>query len=243
MNCITCKAEHDELFCPNCGEKSQVPKITFGSIFSAAIMTVTNMDKGFLFNVKNLILAPQKVVNTYLLGKRKSIFNPISFLIICVTTYLIVEAQVQFSLDNLSDLPKLKDGNHTDFYNTGYNGSAMIMKNFKYFWILSIIWLSMSTKVIFRRYNFAEHLAINSFVIGQSSLLGIIGLLIIKMPLILNPLVYLIIIWILFKVFQDDDKNFIVFLQAIGATLLFFVSLFVVVAIIGGAIVLIGMLE
>ena len=49
------------------------------------------MDKGFLFNLKMLFLNPKSITVEYILGKRKGILNPISFLILSVSLYLILE--------------------------------------------------------------------------------------------------------------------------------------------------------
>lgn len=91
MICISCNKQHNEKFCPNCGEKAAVKKITFKSIIEDIFLTVTNMDKGFLFNLKNLSLKPRPFISSYIRGKRKGIFNPMSFLIISITIYLIGE--------------------------------------------------------------------------------------------------------------------------------------------------------
>ena len=185
MICISCNEEHDGNFCPNCGEKAQVPKITFRSILNDAARTVTNMDKGFLFNIKNLFFAPKTVVIDYLQGKRKKIFNPISFLIISVTIYIIGESFFKVQGESTPIDSKI--------YSIGYEAGKFIQSYFKYFWILSIIWLSISTRLIFGKYNFAEHLAINAFVVGQTTLVGLIWFLIFRTSLFFNPIVYFMI--------------------------------------------------
>ena len=85
MICISCHTEHNENFCPNCGERAGVKKITFRSTIEDAFSTLTNMDKGFLFNIKALVINPQKLTTDYLIGKRRGILNPISFLIISIS--------------------------------------------------------------------------------------------------------------------------------------------------------------
>jgi len=94
MICITCEEEHSEKFCPNCGERSGVKKITLTSILEDAFSTITNMDKGFLFNIKNLVINPRKTTTDYIFGKRRGILNPIAFLIMSITIYLVIESFV-----------------------------------------------------------------------------------------------------------------------------------------------------
>ena len=70
MICLTCETAHQGNFCPNCGERAGVPKITFRSMFREAFSTVTNMDKGILFNLKYLSTKPKQLITKYLAGKR-----------------------------------------------------------------------------------------------------------------------------------------------------------------------------
>ncbi len=225
MKCINCNYEHQSNFCPNCGQPSNVARITFASIFSSGFSTITNMNKGFLFNVKHLCVNPHGLVNDFIKGKRKNIFNPISFLIIVVTIYLVIDAAIVVKTEAKQV--------HSKVYNIGYQAGRFIKLYFKYFWILSILWLSISTKLIFQKYNYAEHLAINAFVMGQATLIGLISFVITKEGLMFNPLVYISIIWINYEIFKKKKKDTTAFFQSFGATLFFFVQLFAIIVIIG----------
>lgn len=225
MKCISCSNEHNEKFCPNCGQKSKVPIITFDSIFKDVFSTITNMDKGFLFNVKNLFLSPDKIVKDYLLGKRKDIFNPISFLMITITIYLIVDSLLQISGEKSEIVSKV--------YSVGYEAGKFIKSYSKYFWILSIIWLSISTKLIFKKYNYAEHLVINSFVMGQATFAGLVVFVIFRVPLLFNPIIYILIIWMTYQIFKTKHKDFMIFFQSVASTIFFFTQLALIAILIG----------
>ena len=229
MVCITCKNEHSSNFCPNCGEKSGTKKITFTSIFEDTFSTITAMDRGILFNVKNLLLRPQEFTSEYILGKRKGVLNPISFLVISISLYLIIESLVRVPIAN----PESKLIPESDLQKVGFAAGKTLAFHFKYFWILSIIPLSISTKVIFGRYNFTEHLAINSFILGQATLVGLISFLIIKIELPVNPLVYLLIVWLVYGVFLNQKEKYDTILMSIGAILLFILQLSVIIMVIG----------
>lgn len=225
MICINCNNEHESLFCPNCGEKSEVPKITFRSIFNDGLSTIISMDKGFLFNLKNLFLKPSEVVNGYIIGKRKYIYNPISYLVITISIYLIGDSLIELKIEGNEIKSKV--------YSAGYEAGKFIKSYLKYFWILSVIWLSLSTKLIFKKYNYAEHLAINSFIIGQATLVGFIGFLLLKLPLIFNPFIYLVIIWITYQIYKSKNNDFNIIFKSVGATFLFFIQLGLIVVLIG----------
>ncbi len=229
MTCINCHNEHKHKFCPNCGEKADVDKITFASLIQNGASTITNMDKGFLYNIKSLIVDPQKFVQDYIRGKRKGILNPISFLIICVTLYLIADSFVSYPAGEKKDVSEMS-GIRLVSYESGYLAHQYL----KYFWILSVIWLSMSTKLFFGKYNFTEHLAINSFIIGVSTLFG--GLIIyFWIIMIFNPIIYLAMIWMLYKVHLVEDRKADAILIAFGSIFFFFI-LFCIFILCMGAI-------
>ena len=183
------------------------------------------MNKGFLFNVKHLFLNPNKTVTEYINGRRKNIFNPISFLVIAVTTYLIADALIEVNYAG--------NGSNSPVNSIGQEAGKFIKFYFKYFWVLSIIWLSFSTKLIFGKYNFAEHLAINSFIVGQSTLIGLVSFIITKIGLLFNPLVYLSIIWMTYQIFKTKNKDVNIFFKSVRATFLFFVQLGLIAFLIG----------
>lgn len=225
--CIHCN--HPNIsgnYCSNCGERTHVPDITLSSLVGNAVSTITTMDKGYLYNVKHLLLAPDKIVKAYLQGKRKQILNPVSFLIITTTVYLIIEALLLVKGTGKTDT--------SEIYSAGIKVGQFIKANFKYFWLLSIVWLSIPTKMIYGKYNFVEHLAINSFIIGQATVFAILGYVFFKVVIIFNPMVYGVIIWLLYRIFSKHITNKTnAVLKTLGAAALFFVIFWVALAILG----------
>ncbi|MEM1220460.1 MAG: DUF3667 domain-containing protein [Bacteroidota bacterium] len=223
MQCITCGTEHDSAFCPNCGEKAVVPSITFRSMLQDLIANSLGTQKGFFYNLKYLFTQPKPLVESYLKGRRKNIQNPASYLFIAVTLYLIVDA--------LIDTRRETGAPTTEFYSLGYAAGQFIRAYFKYFWILSIIWLSLASKLVFRTYRLAEHLAINAFVIGQATLVGIGSFVILKLPILFDPVVLCFLIWMLYRIYwQKGDSSL---LKAV-ATVFFFVLQLLLLALLGG---------
>ncbi len=228
MKCISCDFEHQANYCSNCGEYRETKKLSLTSILADALSTITNMDKGFLFNFKTLILNPRIITEDYILGKRRGILNPISFLIISVTIYLIVLSffRIPKELVEFNDLPI------STLEKVSREVGLFIRTNLKYFWILVILPLALTLKLVFRKYNYIENLAISSFIIGQASLIGIISYLIFKFPLIFDPVVYLVIFWLVYKIFRNKDRWESIALS--GTALIFFIILLVIiVALIG----------
>lgn len=229
MKCITCDFEHTENYCAQCGEKSGSKKITMSSLVADAFSSITNMDKGILFNIKTLILNPRKIATDYIAGKRKEILNPISFLIVSVSIYLIVLAIFKVTKETVAvdkaHIPKLQEA--------GTSVGLFIRTNLKYFWILTILPLGLALKLIHKQYNYLEHVAISSFIIGQATLIGIISYVVFRFPLIFDPVVYAVILWLLYKIFKTTHDTMGSFLMAIAVMIVFIMQLILILSTIG----------
>ena len=223
--------EHESKFCPNCGEKSDIEKITLNSIFENALSTITNMDKGFLYNLKTLSIDPRKITIDYILGRRKGILNPISFLIISISIYLILENFLKIPREQTE--PTAEALYYKKGYAIGHAGGKIIFEYFKYFWIFSILLYANATKLIFGKYHYLEHVAICSFVIGQATLIGLLGFLIFRQPLPLNPILYLALFIITFFIFRQGKNKFDSLLLTFTTLILFMIQVFLVIAVIG----------
>ena len=103
----------------------------------------------------------------------------------------------------------------------------------KYFWVLCIIPLGITLKLIFRKYNFIEHLAISSFIIGQATLIGILSFLVFRFPLIFDPVVYLAILWLVYKIFKNNDGRIEAILLSTTVLILFILQLILIIGTIG----------
>lgn len=229
MNCISCNFEHKEKYCPNCGEKNGTKKITLSSIVEDSFSSITNMDKGFLFNIKALLLHPRKITIDYLLGKRKGILNPISFLFITITIYIIV---ITFFKEP-NELAEENSLTKSQCEKT-FNYVGLFLRTYlKYFWVLCIIPLGISLKLLFGKYNFIEHLAISSFIIGQATLIGILSYLVFRFPLIFDPVVYLVILWLVYKIFKNNNDRVKGILKSTTALILFIIQLIIITGTIG----------
>ena len=232
MVCISCSYKHNEKFCPNCGEKTGVPKITFSSTVETTFATITNMDKGFLYNLKNLTLKPKETIEEYLKGKRKGIFNPISFLIISTSIYLVIESLLK--VNNIATDEQVKVLKEQVSYKIGSNGGRFIKDYLKFFWIFSVIPLSLLTKLFFKRFNFAEHITINSFVLGHITLVvGLLSFLIFRLSILFNPFIYLGLLWYFHRVFYHPKHKWDSLFKSITIVFLFILILFLTIILIG----------
>ncbi|GAB5408884.1 MAG: hypothetical protein BalsKO_12490 [Balneolaceae bacterium] len=227
--CISCDYQHTERYCPNCGEISNLRKITFKAVFREAFSTFTNMDKGFLYNLRGLTFNPKTFIQGYLSGKRRGIFNPISYLIISISLYLILENIFPIYAPNMpSDATQ-----DTIIYKIGYQAGKIITEYFKFFWIMSVFFLAAPTALLYRKRNFAEHVTVAAFLIGHSTLLVAFLTPLLKLPLIFNYVLYSFILILHFRFYLNLDDKAGSFMVSFLVALIFFVELFLFAIFLG----------
>ncbi|MDX6746920.1 DUF3667 domain-containing protein [Polaribacter sp. PL03] len=216
MSCINCNIELTGEFCPTCGEKKDFNRITFSSLIENVFSGFVNMDKGLLFNIKNLTLHPQKTIFQYIKGKRKYVLNPISYAIITISVYLILVAFLKEDklVETTEISKKVKSLNKFEKY--GYDAGGYIFSKLKFLWLLIIIYLSLFTKLIFKRFNFFEHITINAFIVGHSTIIAFFVKIIYHDEILLfNFLVFIYMIYLVYKVFLNKKEKFFTLTMAV----------------------------
>jgi hypothetical protein len=93
-NCLNCGAvlTPQQKFCDNCGQKKDTPRITLPGLAKDFLQIITHADKGLLKLLKGLVTNPGKTAAEYVEGKRKTYFNPFTFLALCIAFMLFVNS-------------------------------------------------------------------------------------------------------------------------------------------------------
>lgn len=166
--CKNCGAALSGNFCANCGQKSEIHRVTFGHFAHEFFHAFTHTDKGILLLMKELITRPGQVAREYLDGKRKKYFNPLTFLIILSSLYVLFGQKTGY-FEALST--GNKGGGYTGQGKEIYIEAMGIMdeqgKIVSLF--LMPVLISFFTWIFFYRSknNLAENLVLNSMVLGQ----------------------------------------------------------------------------
>ncbi|WP_299112956.1 DUF3667 domain-containing protein [uncultured Winogradskyella sp.] len=233
MECLNCKTLFEGKFCPECGQKSETKRFTFQKITNDTFTTITNADKGFFFNLKNLTLNPGDNINNYLDGKRKHVFNPFSYAFIAIGLYLIVDHYYDYSLySSVSNTDnKIKDI-VPETYNLGQKIGQFTRKYLKFFYLLNIIYLSLMTWSILRKRNFVEHLVSNAFIIGHAIIITVVFIPLIKVPIFFNPVTLISIGILMYFTYRAYEEKFIILLTIMFGIVISFLLQLIVPTII-----------
>ena len=172
--CKNCRAQSDNKYCPNCGQKTNISRITLGGLLHDLPHAIFHIDRGILYNLIQLFKRPGPAINEYLEGKRKPFFHPASFLVIAlVLNYLVVKITNLHFYDEgeLLTMSPLKAQAIKE-----YDEMQWWFLEHTYIYILFAI--TASTLVLFgiykflkQTYNFAETATIVLFTIAQGVLI------------------------------------------------------------------------
>ena len=170
MICQNCEATFESKFCPDCGQKSDIHRISIKHIIHDVVHAFTHADKGFLLLVKELLVRPGFVAREFVNGKRKKYFNPLSFLVITsallayfsyLTGYL--EALTAGSTQRAGHMPQLMTETFAIGAKSGKELTLFLMAPLFAF----LSWLFF----IRSKYNYAENFALNSFIFGEAAII------------------------------------------------------------------------
>ena len=170
MICKNCNTEFQGNYCCNCGQKRVTNRLNLKEIWNDLISSIINYETGFLRTLLLLIIKPKKIITDYINGKRKSYFNPIKLLFIILTIKTFVEI-------------KLLNNSTKELITESAKLIRTITENdfFKLFQIIVLIpILSFLSYYFFKKYkyNFIEHILINTYAFSIASVFVILSYLI-----------------------------------------------------------------
>src|SRR5260370_35990241 len=96
-NCLNCGAAllASQNYCPNCGQKADTARITMRQLLFNFLQTFTHAERGLLNLMKGLAINPGRTATEYVEGKRKSYFNPFTFLAVCIAFMLLLNKWIK----------------------------------------------------------------------------------------------------------------------------------------------------
>ena len=220
--CRNCEAVRHGPVCHVCGQQETPLRWNTRILLRQFAEQLTNIEKGFLATALKLLVAPGELIHGYWNGRTVNYYHPFRFVLIWVALNFLVN----FGL-GIDDL--LQDALQPAFIEDEFSESQIGSMDQRFDSWLNIVVLllipvnSLFTRLLFRRRekNYAEHLIMNSYMIGEmaavSTFTQIIFYLVpglFPMYLLFNFLVGLTYnTWVFFRVFKE--KLITVFLKAL----------------------------
>ena len=172
-NCQYILAKTD-LYCPSCGQKARLPRITTREVVANIIHSFTDT-RGLWHLIRNLVKQPGRVARDFVTGKRNRYFPPFSFLILVVGLTSLLLGETQVISHQTDHSASNKDNLVGEFMD---NHANLII-------FLNVPILAFYNFLLFRkaRFYFAEHLVMTAFTSGMKSIV---------FSLLVMPLLYLL---------------------------------------------------
>jgi len=143
------------------------------------LLQIVNLERGLFYTIKELAIRPGKAIHKFLYTEeRKQFMKPISFLLLMVSigTFLSLKLVTNFEGQDLDEIIA-QSGKITE--NSSFlkkliaNSSQYILKYFHLFQLVKIPFIALFTFLFFKKvkFNYAEHLVTNSYIVGFVSVI------------------------------------------------------------------------
>ena len=200
-------------------------RITMQTIW-AYLLSILNIERGLLYSMKQLTVRPGQAIKEFLFTEKRNLhIKPLSFLILTATVSTFITLKLMAQDINITGIDIGTRENDSLFIKQLIeNFNYLIGKYFNLFQMLKIPFLSLGTYWLFKKnkFNFAEHLVINSYIYGYLSIFIIfIGICIwfssMQMGGIIATLTFIYPIYVYIKLFDEHialgiAKSFAVYL-------------------------------
>ena len=249
MECKNCSSSlrTDYRFCPDCGSKVVIGRITAKSLAYDFFERYFNLDNTFVRTIKHMVIKPQHVCGGYIAGLRKKYLNPVSMLAIALT----ISGFTVFLMKKVAwgkiDFSKINYGN-TNMNSD--NAEKLMSKTMEYGSLLFFLYIpiiAFASYVVFNKknYNYPEHVVSCIYALTAFSIISVfytVPILLISpqtyvdMSLVYVLVMFLFCIYVSYKNAMDKPISLlwqipvyllIVFIGYMGISLLSFIMLLV----------------
>jgi Protein of unknown function (DUF3667) len=158
-SCLNCGHTFKGKFCPECGQSTDVGRISARVVIGDALHFFTHIEKGFLFTTRNYVVHPGISSIQYLAGQRKKYQKPVSYFLIWTGLYILLHNWIIHSYHYL-----LAGEVVTQMDMTG-QANILLQKHFTLFILPALLSSALSVYYVLARpvYNFTEVLVISLF--------------------------------------------------------------------------------
>jgi hypothetical protein len=244
--CKNCGNHFTGQFCNECGQKD-AHRITLSHIGHEFIHAFTHADKGIFHLFLQLFIRPGKVAYEYIVeGKRKKYFPPFQYILILGTIAAFVAINSHF-LEHAMEIAGQQQKyskRQIEFMNTI---SHFQTKYYNFVILMQLPFLALASFLVYRKKGlyYAEHLTLQTFITAQTSVIGMIVMIVIGLSGKFGIYIGFILAFMatIFQVFAYmqffSGKTWKDVLRAFSSNLLgqFFFMLFMVVIIVSVLII------
>lgn len=165
--CKNCHTIFEGNYCNTCGQKGAETRFELSNLTETFIHGFYHVHSGLFYTMKELFIRPGETLRGYISGKRVVYLNPF--------TYLVLICLVGGFVFKWSGVPE----HVNEILLVSSETIQFTSKHFSYRVLLIIPTYAIMSSIIYKsfKYNFAEHLVISTFLMSQSMVFIIAGML------------------------------------------------------------------
>lgn len=176
IQCKNCNTSFHGKYCPECGQKGSVQKITFGDTLADFSDTIFSVDAPFFRTLKALFLQPGDMLRAFLAGKRKHFYKPVAFFVLMTIVYLVIRSIIGY--DPLLESVAKVDGDPKDFV---VKTQQLMFANITKFLFFFVFWFGLLLKTFFyKKYSLAEYWTVSFYLVGIYIILSTFNMLLVQ---------------------------------------------------------------
>jgi hypothetical protein len=172
IQCKNCGTTIHAKFCPNCGQKTTVQRITMRDTLSDFSDTIFSVDAPLFYTIKMLCLHPGTMLREFLAGKRKRYYKPVAFFVLMTIIYLLVRSLIGYDPLLASAVRVTGDPNELMVQTQKF-----MFENINKFLFFFVFWFGILLKIFFyKRYSIAESWTISFYLVGLYIILSTLNM-------------------------------------------------------------------
>lgn len=180
MDCVNCEKEVTENFCPACGQRVNVKRITFKEGWNDFWSRVYGFDGMFPRTLRDLTIRPGHAAKKYIDGNRVSYYGPVGYFFLMITVFLLFMSMVNIEVQEFFAQKMFMKGEPGQ-QKMLQSILAFISDNIKIIAFIIIPFNALAARYIFFRksgLNFIENLVLPFYVTGHIYWLNILSVLV-----------------------------------------------------------------
>src|SRR5882762_8751747 len=108
MTCINCATEAEGKFCPQCGQRLDVKRLTFKEGWHDFWARIYGLDGMFPRTFRDLTLRPGYASKEFIRGNRAKYYGPVGYFFLMITLFLLLLSMI--GLDFVDYMKSMQEG-------------------------------------------------------------------------------------------------------------------------------------
>ncbi|WP_053058366.1 DUF3667 domain-containing protein [Pedobacter sp. BMA] len=167
--CLNCASPVSQNYCSHCGQKSSTHRYSIKHfLLHDFVHSVWHVDKGIFFTLKELFTRPGNSVREFIEGKRVPYFSFITLILLILTVSGLLAPYIHITATDL--VPEVSKAMTNEFEKTiSRYPKLYLIITIPIYSLLSFLWFKKA------KFNYSEHLVMNSYRIIPEMLFNLFG--------------------------------------------------------------------